>query len=145
MFIVAIFILSLLIIWADRVAYNRYAARCSCGYLQWGIAALLVASNLLPYIAVAMMRLCNMPTMVPMMWLLTLYALLSLSRFGLYAGILLIKNRYAKWIVGLALCTIVAWVLLVGVVSTRKELTVKRAEIVSERLPKAFDGLERIK
>ncbi len=140
MFIIAIFILSLLIIWADWVAYNRYVARSGCGYLRWGVATFLVASNLLPYIAVAMMWLSNTPTMVSKMWLLTLYALLSLSRLGLYVGILLIKNRYAKWVVGLALCTIVAWVLLVGVVSTRKELTVKCAEIVSARLPKAFDG-----
>jgi hypothetical protein len=78
-----------------------------------------------------MMWLSNTPTMESKMWLLTIYTLLSLSRLGLYVGILLIKNRYAKWIVGIALCTIVAGVLLVGVVHTRKELTVKRAEIVS--------------
>ena len=140
MFIVAIIILSLLIIRADWVAYNRYVACSRCDYLRWGIAAFFVLSNLLPYIALAMMWLCNMPTMVPMMWLLTLYTMLSLSRLGLYAGILIIKNRYAKWIVGLMLCTIIAWSLLVGVVRTRKELTVKCAEIVSERLPQNLDG-----
>jgi predicted MPP superfamily phosphohydrolase len=53
---------------------------------------------------------------------------------------LTIKNCYAKWAVGALLCTIVAWVLVVGVVRTRKELVVRDVDIVSTRLPKAFDG-----
>ena len=74
------------------------------------------------------------------MWLLTIYTVLSLSRLALYAGILIIKNCYAKWAVGLLLCTIVASTLIVGVVRTRKELTVRRVDIVSQRLPRNFDG-----
>ena len=140
MFVVAIFILSLFIIWTDWVAYKRYVVPSGCVYWKWVAITLIVVANILPYIAVAMMWLCDMPTMVPMMWLLTIYTILSLSRLALYAGLLVIKNRYAKWIVGLLLCTIVAWVLIVGVVHTRKELTVKSAEIVSARLPQAFDG-----
>ncbi len=140
MFIAAIIILSLLIVWADWVAYKRYVAKSGCNYLRWGVATFLIVSNLLPYIALAMMWLSDMPTMVPMMWLLTIYTIFSLTRIALYSGILVLKNRYAKWIVGVTLCTIVAWVLIVGVVRTRKELTVKSVEIRSERLPQAFDG-----
>jgi predicted MPP superfamily phosphohydrolase len=88
----------------------------------------------------AMMWIADMPTMVPMMWLLTIYTVLSLSRLALYCGILLFRNNYLKWAVGATLCTIVAWVLVVGVVRTRKDLRVRSVEIVSARLPKAFDG-----
>ena len=140
MFVLAIFLLSLFIVWTDSVVYRRYITRWSCLWLRWSAAVLFAVANILPYIAVAMMWLGNMPTIVPMMWLLTIYTLLSLSRLALYAGILVIKNRYAKWIVGVTLCTIVATVLLVGVVHTRKQLTVRSAEIVSERLPQSFDG-----
>ncbi len=140
MFIAVILILSLLVVWADWVAYKRYVATCAYAPLRWGVVAFLVASNLLPYVAMAMMWLCDMATMVPMMWLLTTYAILSLSRIALYAGILVLRNRYTKWVVGIALCTIVAWVLIVGVVRTRKELRVRSTEIVSERLPQTFDG-----
>lgn len=140
MFVLAIFLLSLFIVWTDWVVYRRYITRWSCLWLRWSAITLFAVANLLPYIAMAMMWLGNMPTMVPMMWLLTIYTLLSLSRLALYAGILVIKNRYAKWIVGVTLCTIVATVLLVGVVHTRKQLTVRSAEIVSERLPQSFDG-----
>ena len=140
MFVLAIFLLSLFIVWTDSVVYRRYITRWSCLWLRWSVAVLFAVANLLPYIAVAMMWLGNMPTIVPMMWLLTIYTLLSLSRLALYAGILVIKNRYAKWIVGVTLCTIIATVLLVGVMHTRKQLTVRSAEIVSERLPQSFDG-----
>ena len=140
MFIAAILVLSLLLVLADWVAYRRYVACCRMVWLRWCVKVTLVLANLLPYMAVAMIYLIDMPNMLFAMWLLTIYTLLSLSRLGLYVGILLIKNRYAKWFVGLAICTIVAWVLFVGVVHTRKNLTVKSAEIVSERLPKSFDG-----
>lgn len=140
MFIAVIVVISLLLVWADWVAYRRYVAGARLAILRWGVATLLVVANILPYIAMAMMRFVETSSMVPMMWLLTIYTLLSFMRFALYVGILLIKNRYIKWTVGLLLCTIVAWVLLVGVVRTRKELTVRGAEIVSERLPQSFDG-----
>lgn len=140
MFIAVIVVISLLLVWADWVAYRRYVARARLAILRWGVATLLVVANILPYIAMAMMRFVETSSMVPMMWLLTIYTLLSFMRFALYVGILLIKNRYIKWTVGLLLCTIVAWVLLVGVVRTRKELTVRSAEIISERLPQSFDG-----
>ncbi len=140
MFIAVIVVISLLLVWADWVAYRRYVAGARLAILRWGVATLLVVANILPYIAMAMMRFVETSSMVPMMWLLTIYTLLSFMRFALYVGILLIKNRYIKWTVGLLLCTIVAWVLLVGVVRTRKELTVRSAEIVSERLPQSFDG-----
>lgn len=139
-FVVAIFILSLLVVGADWVAYRRYVAKCGCALWRWSVAVLLAGSNLLPYIAMAMLHLTDTPTMVPMMWLLTIYTLLSLTRLALYGGILVFRNSYAKWIIGTALCTIVAWVLVVGVVRTRKELTVRSVEITSERLPHAFDG-----
>lgn len=140
MFIVAIFALSLFLLWADWVAYRRYVDQSRCAWVRTAVATLLILANILPYIAMAMMWLVDDASMVSEMWLLTLYTLLSLSRLALYAGVLTFKNRRAKWIVGLSLCTIVAWVLVVGVVRTRKELTIKRAEIVSPQLPEAFDG-----
>lgn len=140
MFIVAILVLSLLLVWADWVAYRRYVSPCPRVWVRRAVAIILIIANILPYVAVATMYLSDKPTMVPTMWLITIYTLLSLSRLALYAGILIIKNCYAKWIVGVSLCTIVACVLLVGVVRTRKELTVKSTEILSARLPEAFDG-----
>jgi predicted MPP superfamily phosphohydrolase len=88
----------------------------------------------------AMLWLLDMPSIVPMMWLLTIYTVISLSRFALYCGILIFKNSYVKWTVGVLLCTIVAWVLIVGVVRTRKELTVRSVDVFSTRLPESFDG-----
>ena len=140
MFVAAISILSLLIVWADWVAYRLYIRPCGREWLQRVVVLLLVVANLLPYIAMAMIWLFELPTMVPTMWLLTIYTVASLSRLALYGGILLFRNSGAKWVVGTTLCTIVAWVLLVGVVGTRKQLTVKRADIISSRLPAEFDG-----
>lgn len=139
MFVAAIFALSLLLVWADWAAYHRYV-RPLAAWVRWAVGSLLVVTNLLPYAALAMMWLFELPNMVPMMWLLTIYTVLSLSRLALYAGILPLKNSYAKWGVGISLCTIVAWVLVVGVVRTRKDLTVRRVEIASSRLPEVFDG-----
>lgn len=140
MFVAIIFILSAFILWLDWVAYKRYVRPCGNLYIRRGVAALLIVANLLPYIAAAMMWLVEMRSMVAMMWLLTIYTLLAFSRLALYCGILTIKNSRAKWAVGATLCTIVATVLIVGVVDTRKALTVKNVEILSARLPQAFDG-----
>ena len=140
MFVVIILILSLLVVLADWVAYRKYVATSGCIYWRWGVAVFFVASNLLPYIAMMKMWLTDGSSMKSIMWLLTLYTLLSLTRVALYIGILLINNRYAKWVVGLSFCTIVACVMVVGVVHTRKALTVKSVEISSERLPQSFDG-----
>ena len=139
MFVTVIFILSALLICCDWVAYRRFVRGGSL-WIRWVVGLLLVAANLLPYIAVAMLWLFDMQSIVPMMWLLTLYTILSASRIALYCGVLTIKNRYAKWVVGSLLCMIVACVLIVGVVRTRKELTVKSVDIVSTRLPESFDG-----
>lgn len=140
MLIAIILTISLLLVWADWVAYRRYVRPCTRAWVQYMAITLFVIANTLPYIAMAIMWLFEDDSMVAEMWMLTLYTLLSLSRLALYAGILTIKNRYAKWIVGLSLCTIVAWILLVGVVRTRKELTVEHTDIISPRLPEAFDG-----
>lgn len=140
MFVVAIFILSLLIIWSDWVAYKRYVASSHCVWWRRVAIMFIVAANILPYIAVAIMCLAELQSMVTVMWLLTLYTIFSLSRLALYAGVLTIKNNYTKWIVGVSLCTVVVSMLLVGVVHTRKAVTVKNIEIVSVRLPHAFDG-----
>lgn len=140
MFVAAIILLSLLLVWGDCVAYRRYISPCSRVWVRRAVAVLFVIANILPYISMALVWLLELPSMVPTMWLLTIYALLSLSRLALYAGIMTIKNSYAKWIVGVVLCTIVALILIVGVVHTRKELEVKSVEIASARLPQAFDG-----
>lgn len=140
MFIAAIFVLSLLVVWADWVAYKRYVASLTCAFWRRVAIAAIVVANILPYIATGLLYLCEMPSIVPMMWLLTIYILLTFARQALYVGILLVRHRYIKWVVGTILCTIVAWILIVGVVRTRKELVVKQTNIVSHRLPKAFDG-----
>ena len=139
MFVAIISILSVLIIFCDWVAYRRYL-RCCSVWIRVVVTLLLVLANLLPYIATVMMWFNNIPSILPMMWLLTIYTVLSLSRLALYCGILIIKNSRAKWVVGALLCTIVAWVLVVGVVHTRKDITVREVEIVSQCLPGAFDG-----
>ena len=140
MFIAIIFIFSALIVWLDWVAYKRYVRPCTRTYVKWLVGLSLILSNLLPYIAGAMIWLVEMRSMVALMWLLTVYTIFSLSRLALYCGILTIKNIRAKWAVGVTLCTIVAIVLIVGVVHTRKALTVKSVEVTSERLPHSFDG-----
>ena len=140
MFIAIIFIFSALIVWLDWVAYKRYVRPCTRTYVKWLVGLSLILSNLLPYIAGAMIWLVEMRSVVAMMWLLTVYTIFSLSRLALYCGILTIKNIRAKWAVGVTLCTIVAIVLIVGVVHTRKTLTVKSIEVTSERLPHSFDG-----
>ena len=139
MFVAIIFILSALIVFCDWVAYRRYISSCSTWVKCLG-CLLLVLVNILPYIATAMLWLGNAGEIVPMMWLLTIYTILSLSRLALYGGILTIKNCCAKWVVGVLLCTIVAWPMVVGVVHTRKDITVREVEILSKRLPRAFDG-----
>lgn len=130
----------MLLIWADWAAYGEFARLMPCTWGKWIIIATLTIANILPYIAVVIMRLSDKPTMVCTMWLLTIYTILSLSRFALYIGLFTITNHYSKWFVGAILCTIVACVLVVGVVRTRKELTTKSTEIFSARLPEAFDG-----
>ena len=139
MVIAVIFILSLLLIWGDWRIYRRYVHPSRHRWLRHIAIALFATANLLPYVAMAMIWLSEGTNIVFEMWLLTFFALLSLSRIALYAGIFIFKNRFAKWLVGISLCTIVAWVLIVGVVRTRKELSVKCAEIVSTQLPQAFD------
>ena len=140
MFIAIIFILSAIVVWLDWVAYKRYVRPCGNRYVRRGVAALLVVANILPYVSAAMMWFMDMRSMVAMMWLLTIYTILAFSRLALYCGILTIKNSRARWTVGATLCTIVATVLIVGVVDTRKALTVKNVDIYSDRLPQAFDG-----
>ncbi|MBR4968983.1 MAG: metallophosphoesterase [Alistipes sp.] len=139
MVIAVIFILSLLLIWGDWRIYRRYVHPSRHRWLRHIAIALFATANLLPYVAMAMIWLSERTNIVFEMWLLTFFTLLSLSRIALYAGIFIFKNRVAKWLVGISLCTIVAWVLIVGVVRTRKELSVKCAEIVSTQLPQAFD------
>ena len=139
MVIAVIFILSLLLIWGDWRIYRRYVHPSRHRWLRHIAIALFATANLLPYVATAMIWLSEGTNIVFEMWLLTFFTLLSLSRIALYAGIFIFKNRVAKWLVGISLCTIVAWVLIVGVVRTRKELSVECAEIVSTQLPQAFD------
>lgn len=139
MFVAIIFALSLLIIWADWLAYKRCATLRS-SWVKWVVAVALVAMNILPYIALVIMRLCDMPNMVPTMWLLTIYTTLALSRLALYAGVLLIKNRVVAWVVGGVLCGVALSVAFVGIFHTRKDLTIKSVDVVSSRLPKTFDG-----
>ncbi len=139
MLIAIIVAISLLLIWGDYILYQRFIRR-HAPYIRWSAVALFTIANTLPYIAVIALQFLDLSSIAPLMWLLTVYVILSLSRIALYAGVLTIKNRYAKWIVGVTLCTIVAYILLVGVVHTRKDITVRSTEIASVNLPKSFDG-----
>lgn len=140
MFVAVIGILSLLVIGADWLAYRIYLRPCRRAWVRRCAVAVLLLANLLPYMAVAIMWWGGGGNMVPIMWLLTAYTVLSLSRLALYVGLLPIKNRYAKWAVGGALCVAVTTALIVGVVDTRKNLTIRSVDVPSSRLPKAFDG-----
>ena len=93
MFVAVIFLLSLFVVWTDWVAYRRYVAKCGSAILRLCVAIVLVGANLLPYVAVAIMRLAESVSMVSTMWILTIYTLLSLVRMALYCAILTIKNQ----------------------------------------------------
>ena len=108
MVIAVIFILSLLLIWGDWRIYRRYVHPSRHRWLRHIAIALFATANLLPYVATAMIWLSEGTNIVFEMWLLTFFTLLSLSRIALYAGIFIFKNRVAKWLVGISLCTIVA-------------------------------------
>ena len=140
MVITVIFILSILLIWGDWTIYRRYVRPSHHRWVRPIAIVLFATANLLPYLSMTMIRLSEGSNIVFEMWLLTFYTLLSLSRIALYAGVFVIKHKVLKWVVGISLCTIVAWVIIVGVVRTRKELSVRCTEIVSTQLPQAFDS-----
>ena len=140
MFLAGIFSLAVLLVVADCFAYRWYVRPIPQLWVRAVIVLAMVVANLLPYIAASILWFFNTGDIVPMMWILTIYTILSLSRIALYLSILLFRHRRLRWQVGLALCTIVAAVLVVGVVHTRKELTVSSVEVRSTRLPEGFDG-----
>ena len=135
-----IFVLSAILVWCDWVAFRRYVRPNASLGVRRIVGALFVVANLLPYISMAVLWLELTQNIVPMMWLLTIYTILSLSRLALYCGILLIKNSYIKWVVGVMLSAVVVWVSLVGVVRTRRDFTIRSVEVASARLPQSFDG-----
>lgn len=140
MLLVGISILALLLVVADGFAYRWYVRPIPYSWVRVVVVSAMVVVNLMPYVAASMLWFFNTGDMVPMMWILTLYTILSLSRLSLYAVILLFRNYRHKWYLGIALCTIVAMVQMVGVVHTRKALTVRSVEVSSMRLPEGFDG-----
>ena len=140
MLLVGISILALLLVVADGFAYRWYVRPIPYSWVRVVVVSAMVVVNLMPYVAASMLWFFNTGDMVPMMWILTLYTILSLSRLSLYAVILPFRNYRHKWHLGIALCTIVAMVQMVGVVHTRKALTVRSVEVSSMRLPEGFDG-----
>lgn len=140
MLLVGISILALLLVVADGFAYLWYVRPIPYSWVRVVVVSAMVVVNLMPYVAASMLWFFNTGDMVPMMWILTLYTILSLSRLSLYAVILPFRNYRHKWHLGIALCTIVAMVQMVGVVHTRKALTVRSVEVASMRLPEGFDG-----
>ena len=140
MLLVGISILALLLVVADGFAYRWYVRPIPYSWVRVVVVSAMAVVNLMPYVAASMLWFFNTGDMVPMMWILTLYTILSLSRLSLYAVILLFRNYRHKWTLGIALCTIVAMVQMVGVVHTRKALTVRSVEVASMRLPEGFDG-----
>ena len=140
MFLAGIFSLAVLLVVADCFAYRWYVRPIPYSWVRVVVVSAMVLVNLMPYVAASMLWFFNTGDMVPMMWILTLYTILSLSRLSLYAVILLFRNYRHKWYLGIALCTIVAMVQMVGVVHTRKALTVRSVEVASMRLPEGFDG-----
>lgn len=103
-----IFILSAILVWCDWEAFRRYVRTNASVGVRRLVGVLFVVANLLPYISMAVLWLELTQSIVPMMWLLTAYTILSLSRLALYCGILLIKNPYIKWVVGVSLSVVVA-------------------------------------
>ena len=140
MLLVGISILALLLVVADGFAYRWYVRPIPYSWVRVAVVSAMAVVNLMPYVAASMLWFFNTGDMVPMMWILTLYTILSLSRLSLYAIILPFRNYRHKWHLGIALCTIVAMVQMVGVVHTRKALTVRSVEVASMRLPEGFDG-----
>ncbi|MBR0339373.1 MAG: metallophosphoesterase, partial [Alistipes sp.] len=137
---VGISILALLLVVADGFAYRWYVRPIPYSWVRVVVVSAMAVVNLMPYVAASMLWFFNTGDMVPMMWILTLYTILSLSRLSLYAIILPFRNYRHKWHLGIALCTIVAMVQMVGVVHTRKALTVRSVEVASMRMPEGFDG-----
>ena len=131
MFLAGIFSLAVLLVVADCFAYRWYVRPITYSWVRVVVVSAMVVVNLMPYVAASMLWFFNTGDMVPMMWILTIYTILSLSRIALYLSILLFRHHRLRWQVGLALCTIVAAVLVVGVVHTRKALTVRSVEAVS--------------
>lgn len=140
MLLIGISILALLLVVADGFAYRWYVRPIPYLWVRVVVVSAMVVVNLMPYVAASMLWFFNTGDMVPMMWILTLYTILSLSRLSLYVVILPFRNYRHKWHLGIALCTIVAMVQMVGVVHTRKALTVRSVEVSSMRLPESFDG-----
>ena len=140
MLLVGISILALLLVVADGFAYRWYVRPIPYSWVRVVVVSAMVVVNLMPYVAASMLWFFNTGDMVPIMWILTLYTILSLSRLSLYVVILPFRNYRHKWYLGIALCTIVAMVQMVGVVHTRKALTVRSVEVSSMRLPEGFDG-----
>ena len=140
MLLVGISILALLLVVADGFAYRWYVRPIPYSWVRVVVVSAMAVVNLMPYVAASMLWFFNTGDMVPMMWILTLYTILSLSRLSLYAIILPFRNYRHKWHLGIALCTIVAMVQMVGVVHTRKALTVRSVEVASMRMPEGFDG-----
>ncbi|MBR2026271.1 MAG: metallophosphoesterase [Alistipes sp.] len=140
MLLVGISILALLLVVADGFAYRWYVRPIPYSWVRVVVVSAMVVVNLMPYVAASMLWFFNTGDMVPMMWILTLYTILSLSRLSLYVVILPFRNYRHKWHLGIVLCTIVAMVQMVGVVHTRKALTVRSVEVASMRLPEGFDG-----
>lgn len=140
MLLVGISILALLLVVADGFAYRWYVRPIPYSWVRMVVVSAMAVVNLMPYVVASMLWFFNTGDMVPMMWILTLYTILSLSRLSLYAVILLFRNYRHKWYLGIALCTIVAMVQMVGVVHTRKALMVRSVEVDSMCLPEGFDG-----
>ena len=88
MLLVGISILALLLVVADGFAYRWYVRPIPYSWVRMVVVSAMAVVNLMPYVAASMLWFFNTGDMVPMMWILTLYTILSLSRLSLYSVVL---------------------------------------------------------
>ena len=93
MFLAGVFSLAVLLVVADCFAYRWYVRPIPQFWVRAVIVLAMVVANLLPYIAASILWFFNTGDMVPMMWILTIYTILSLSRIALYLSILLFRHH----------------------------------------------------
>lgn len=105
-------------------------------------AVLTAVSDSLPLLSWIVERLAsdNTPAVVAvMMWMTTIYIILVLPRMVMYL-FLPFSHRRTVRIAAAAAAAVTAAVLLYGLFAGRRNIEVKEIEIVSERIPEAFDG-----
>ncbi len=134
----------LIIVWAwatlavDRIVWRRILRRP----LRRAVAAALVVSDMLPMIPWVVGKLMkDNPSGLVLfsMWCTWVFATLALPRAFLYAAWLSKARRWVRVAAVLAAVWTVA-LLVYGATFGRTEMKINRVEVLSPKLPEAFDG-----